>query len=490
MKNNNIEQDENRLIESRKANLESLRNLGINPYPSKFQKTHTTLDAREMLEDLELNKQDENPKTESVIVAGRIMAYRDQGKIIFIDLKDGYGSIQIALRSDLLSDNLFKILKFIDIGDFVGIEGVVFRTRRGEPTIEAKKIDILCKSIRPLPDKWSGLQDIEKRYRQRYLDFISNDSSKEVALVKPKIISSIRKFLEVRNFIEVETPILVPVAAGAMAKPFITKHNALDRVLYLRIATELNLKKLIVGGVDKVFELGRIFRNEGIDHLHNPEFTTLESYEAYSEDVYGSKIVNVGDEVIDLTPPWERLNLRDTIIKYSGIDYLKCRSPQELEKEMNSRGIHVEQGSNWGRMLDKVISYSVEPNLRQPCFLVDYPVEMSPLAKKKEGEDNIVERFEAFVCGGELANAFTELNDPIDQRKRFEDQEKLRKESGDDELDRLEEDFLIAIEHGMPPTGGLGLGIDRLAMIISGAKSIRDVLIFPQLKTLQDDNDD
>ena len=237
MKNNNIEQDENRLIESRKANLESLRNLGINPYPSKFQKTHTTLDAREMLEDLELNKQDENPKTESVIVAGRIMAYRDQGKIIFIDLKDGYGSIQIALRSDLLSDNLFKILKFIDIGDFVGIEGVVFRTRRGEPTIEAKKIDILCKSIRPLPDKWSGLEDIEKRYRQRYLDFISNDSSKEVALVKPKIISSIRKFLEVRNFIEVETPILVSVAAGAMAKPFIKKHNALDRFLYLRIAT-------------------------------------------------------------------------------------------------------------------------------------------------------------------------------------------------------------------------------------------------------------
>jgi lysyl-tRNA synthetase class 2 len=506
-KNNNIEQDENRLIEARKANLESLRSLGINPYPSKFHKTHTTLEARGILEDLEITHRDDNLKTELVIVAGRVMAYRDQGKIIFVDLKDGYGSIQIAFRSDLLTYKLFEILKFIDIGDFIGVEGIVFRTRRGEPTIEAKKIDVLCKSIRPLPDKWSGLQDIEKRYRQRYLDFISNDSSKEVALVKPKIIASIRKFLEIKNFVEVETPILVSVAAGAMAKPFITKHNALDRVLYLRIATELNLKKLIVGGVDKVFELGRIFRNEGIDHLHNPEFTTLESYEAYSdyndvmkmveemvaavsEDVNGSKIVNIGDEVIDLTPPWERLNLRDTIKKYSGIDYLKCRSPQELEKEMQSRGIHVEQGSNWGRMLDKVISYSVEPNLRQPCFLIDYPVEMSPLAKKGEGEDNIVERFEAFVCGGELANAFTELNDPIDQRKRFEDQEKLRKESGDDELDRLEEDFLIAIEHGMPPTGGLGLGIDRLAMIISGAKSIRDVLIFPQLKTLQDNNDD
>ncbi|MDP7194271.1 MAG: amino acid--tRNA ligase-related protein, partial [Dehalococcoidia bacterium] len=278
-KNNNIEQDENRLIEARKANLESLRSLGINPYPSKFHKTHTSLEARGMLEDLELNHPDDNLKTELVIVAGRVMAYRGQGKIIFVDLKDGYGSIQIAFRSDLLTEKLFEILKFIDIGDFIGVEGVVFRTRRGEPTIEAKKIDVLCKSLRPLPDKWSGLQDIEKRYRQRYLDFISNDSSKEVALVKPKIIASIRKFLEEKNFVEVETPILVPVAAGAMAKPFITKHNALDRVLYLRIATELNLKKLIVGGVDKVFELGRIFRNEGIDHLHNPEFTTLESYE-------------------------------------------------------------------------------------------------------------------------------------------------------------------------------------------------------------------
>ena len=498
------ESDEHRLIEARILNLNALRDLGINPYPAKFSRSHNSVMSKDLLVNLERKSKEGIVKTKSVVVAGRVMAFRGQGKIVFIDLKDGYGSIQIALRSDLLGEDLFKVLKFVDIGDFLGVKGPVFRTKTGEPTIEVQKFDVLSKSIRPLPDKWSGLQDIEKRYRQRYLDFISNDSSKSIALVKPKIISTIRRFMERKNFIEVETPILVSVAAGAMAKPFITKHNALNRVLYLRIATELNLKKLIVGGVEKVFELGRIFRNEGIDHLHNPEFTTLESYEAYSDyndvmdmveemvasvskEINGSTLINIDDEVIDLTPPWVRLDLRSTIKKYSGIDFVKSRTPEELEREMQSKGIHVEQGSNWGRMLDKVISSCVEPNLRQPCFLVDYPIEMSPLAKRKEGRNDIVERFEAFVCGWELANAFTELNDPIDQRKRLEDQEKLRKDFGDDELDRLEEDFLVAIEHGMPPTGGLGLGVDRLAMIISGAKSIRDVVIFPQLKTLKDE---
>jgi len=361
---------------------------------------------------------------------------------------------------------------------------------------------ILAKAVRPLPDKWSGLQDVEKRYRQRYLDLITNEDAVKVARTRAAVVAGMRRFLNERGFMEVETPVLVPVAAGAMARPFATRHNALDRTLYLRIATELPLKKLIIGGIEKVYEIGRIFRNEGIDLEHNPEFTTLESYEAYADyrdvmkmveemtaviakEVTGSTVVSAaGRAEIDLTPPWPRVDLREALMERSGIDFLKVRDVHSLEQAMRTLDIHVEPNASWGRLLDKVISSEVQPHMVQPAFLVDYPVEMSPLAKRKPGAEGIVERFEAFVAGSELANAFTELNDPVDQRARFEEQERLRREHGEDEVDRLDEDFLVAVEHGMPPTGGLGMGIDRLAMLLAGKTSIREVILFPQLRTL------
>jgi lysyl-tRNA synthetase class 2 len=367
-----------------------------------------------------------------VRVAGRIMARRGMGKASFLDLKDGAGRIQLFARQDVLGDK-YELLDLLDLGDIIGAEGPVVRTRRGEPSIEVTEISILTKATRPLPDKWAGLQDLEARTRQRYLDLITNDRAMRNARMRTAIVASIRNFMHARGFVEVETPILVPVAAGASAKPFTTHHNTLNRDLYLRIATELPLKKLIVGGMEKVFEIGRLFRNEGIDHDHNPEFTTMESYEAYADyndvmemleqlistvalEVTGSMVLppaEEGGEPIDLTPPWPRLDLREEIKKRTEIDFVKCRDVKSLSQAMRERGIHVEAGLTWGRLLDKVISSSVEPHLIQPSFLVDYPVEMSPLAKRKPGADNIVERFEAFALGSEVANAFSELNDPV-----------------------------------------------------------------------------
>ena len=358
--------------------------------------------------------------------------------------------------------------------------------------------------MRPLPDKWSGLKDVEKRYRQRYLDLISSDDSFQTAIKRTKIVNFIRNFMNNKGYVEVETPILVDIPAGANARPFSTRHNSLGQDLFLRIATELNLKKLIVGGIEKVYELGRVFRNEGIDHNHNPEFTTIESYEAYVDyesimelveemvsgaamEVNSSYQLDYGEDIgiIDLKPPWKRIELRKAIIDFSGFDFMSIKNSNDLANKMKELNIHVEPNSSWASMIDKVISDKVEPNLIQPTFLIDYPVEMSPLAKRKSPDSEIVERFEAFVMGSELANAFSELNDPIDQRDRFEEQEKLRKKFNDEEMDRLEEDFLIAMEHGMPPTGGLGLGIDRLIMLLSKKTTIRDVVLFPQLKSLE-----
>ena len=398
---------------------------------------------------------------------------------------------------------MYGLMELLDLGDFIGVAGPVFRTRRGEVSIEGREVAMLAKALRPLPDKWAGLRDTEARYRQRYLDLIANDRAVRNARLRSEVVAQMRRFLHDRGFMEVETPMLVPVAAGAMARPFETHHNALNRDLYLRIASELYLKRLIVGGMEKVFEIGRMFRNEGIDHDHNPEFTTLESYEAFVDYgdvmemveqmvstiavvVTGSAVItsNNGERPdIDLTPPWPRLDLRTEIIKRTGIDFLEHPDADSLANAMREREIHVEHGSTWGRLLDKVISTNVEPHIVQPAFLVDYPVAMSPLAKRKPGADGIVERFEAFVTGSELANAFSELNDPVDQRERFEEQERLRLDFGEDEADRLDEDFLVAVEHGMPPTGGLGMGIDRLAMLIAGEDSIREVLLFPQLRT-------
>ncbi|MCH8309518.1 MAG: lysine--tRNA ligase, partial [Chloroflexi bacterium] len=395
----------------------------------------------------------------------------------------------------------YELLKDLDIGDWLGVKGPMFRTRAGEITVEVKEFTLLSKSLRPLPEKWHGLTDTETRFRQRYLDLIANPEARKIAIMRSRAVSAIRRFMDDRDFIEVETPMLVPVAAGGMAHPFETHHNALDQDLFLRIATELYLKKLIVGGLEKVYEIGRIFRNEGIDLNHNPEFTTMESYESFADyndvmrmveelvhtvamEVRGNAVVEYGGVSIDLTPPWPRLSLVEQIIKHSGIDILQCPDTETLITEMQAAGIDVSAQSSWGGMVDKLLSDRVEPHLIQPCFLVDYPVAMSPLAKKKPEDDRLVERFEAFAAGMELANAFTELNDPVDQRSRFEDQERLRAQLPDEEWDRLDEDFLTAIEYGMPPTGGLGIGIDRLIMLLSGQTSIREVVLFPQLRSI------
>jgi lysyl-tRNA synthetase class 2 len=488
--------EEHRLVQQRLEKVAALRASGVDPYPARFKRTHTVAAARALF-----TQGAQDRRTDPVRIAGRLMARRGMGKATFADVRDGTGRLQAHLRADVLGDG-YSLTELLDIGDFVGVEGPLFLTRRGELTIEAQSLTMLSKSIRPLPDKWHGLQDVEQRFRQRYLDLVSNERALELAFMRARVVASMRSFLHGRGFVEVETPMLVSVAAGAMARPFSTHHNALDRTLYLRIASELYLKRLIVGGMDKVFEIGRMFRNEGMDHDHNPEFTTLESYEAYADyhdvmemveemvhhiavEVTGSPVIKAraeGGTAIDLTPPWPRLDLRSEIMKRTEIDILAYRDRESLAGAMAARGIHVEPGSSKGRLLDKVISSEVEPHLVQPSFLVDYPVEMSPLAKRKPGADGIVERFEAFAMGSEVANAFTELNDPVDQRQRFEDQEKLRREFKEDETDRLDEDFLLAVEHGMPPAGGLGMGIDRLTMLLSGERSIREVILFPQMR--------
>jgi lysyl-tRNA synthetase class 2 len=479
--------------------LERLRSKGIDPYPRNYDRSHLAKEAIALFESEE-SEDGENTDSTQVSVAGRITALRGLGRASFIDLLDGSGKIQGMLRRNTLEDS-YELLKDLDIGDWLGIKGPMFRTRSGEITVEVKEFTVLAKALRGLPEKFHGLTDTETRFRQRYLDLIANPEAREIAIMRSRLVSVFRRFMDDRGFIEVETPMLVPVAAGGMAHPFETHHNALNQDLFLRIATELYLKKLIVGGLEKVYEIGRIFRNEGIDLNHNPEFTTMESYESFADyndvmqmvedlvykvamEVRGSAVVQYGDATIDLTPPWPRLSLVEQIIKRSGIDILKCPDNKTLAAAMQAAGIDVSASSSWGGMVDKLLSDRVEPHLVQPCFLVDYPVAMSPLAKKKPEDDRLVERFEAFAAGMELANAFTELNDPVEQRNRFEDQERLRAQLPGEEWDRLDEDFLIAVEHGMPPTGGLGIGIDRLTMLLTGQTSIREVVLFPQLRTI------
>ncbi len=496
-----------RLELERLRKVDLLREQNIDPFPARVKRTHAITDATDMFERWEAAAGDaeqdaSHAGTETVHVAGRVMARRGMGRMSFIDIRDGSGQMQILARADVL-DNDFELLSLLDIGDFISASGPVIRTRRGEVSVEAHTLAIVSKSMRPLPEKWHGLQDAETRVRQRYLDLLSNERAMRNAITRSQVVSAVRRFMGARGFLEVETPILVSIAAGGFAEPFETHHNALGRDLFLRIATELYLKQLIVGGMDKVYEVGKIFRNEGIDADHNPEFTTMESYEAYADyndvmrmteelvayvaqEILGNTEVPVPDsdgQMIDLAPPWPRLDLRQTIIDAAGIDFRECSTRDSLAAAMQECGMHVEPNSTWQQLLDKVISAAVEPTLIAPAFLVDYPLAMSPLAKKKPGSDDVVERFEAFVLGRELANAFTELNDPIDQRERFEQQERQRVEFGDVEADRLDESFLLAVEHGMPPTGGLGIGIDRLTMLITGESSIREVTLFPQLRS-------
>lgn len=489
---------EDDLLTNRRAKLQHLRDLGIDPYPPRLNRT---CDAATAVSKFEAVERDEAPEAAALNLdlAGRIVSVRVMGRAAFLDLRDASGTVQALLRQNVLGDE-FGLIKHLDVGDHLGVTGSMIRTRTGQVTIEAQHLTLAAKGMRPLPEKWHGLRDVEIRYRQRYLDLISNPEVMAVFVQRSRVISSIRRFFDGRGFLEVDTPILVPVAAGAHAKPFVTHHNALDQELYLRIATELYLKRLIIGGFDKVYELGRVFRNEGIDLDHNPEFTLLESYEAYADyndvmrmveslvstvaqDAVGSTKLPYREHIIDFTPPWRRVSLREELIKRSGIDIDAYSDHLSLTKKANELGVEAGAKESRGRLIDKLISTFVEPHLVQPTFLMDYPEEMSPLAKAKPGSPGYVERFEAFAAGMEIANSYTELNDPAVQRERFESQENIRQLYQDEEVDRQDDDFLLALEYGMPPTGGLGIGIDRLVMLLSAQPSIRDVVLFPQMRT-------
>jgi len=487
------------LLGSRQAKLDRLRQRGIDPYPPRVERTCEAAAAIARFEAVERGDEPESV-AKDLTVAGRIMSVRVMGRAAFLDLRDASGTIQVLLRQNVLGDQ-FDLIKDLDVGDHLAVTGSLMRTRTGQATIDAQVLTLAAKGMRPLPEKWHGLQDVEIRYRQRYLDLIANPEVMQSFVQRSKIISSLRRFLDQRGFLEVDTPVLVPVAAGAHAKPFVTHHNALDQQLYLRIATELYLKRLIIGGFDKVYELGKVFRNEGIDQNHNPEFTLLESYEAYAdynnvmvmvetlvstiaEEVRGTTEVPYGEHLIDFKPPWRRVSLQDELMSRSGIDINDYPDHASLAKRASQLGLEVDPRDSRGRLIDQLISIFVEPNLIQPTFLLDYPEEMSPLAKAKPGAPGYVERFEAFAAGMEIANSYTELNDPVVQRQRFDSQEEILRLHQDDEVDRKDEDFLLAMEYGMPPTGGLGMGIDRLVMLLCSQPTIRDVVLFPQMRTI------
>ncbi|MFC2070539.1 lysine--tRNA ligase [Chloroflexota bacterium] len=483
--------------EQRKQKLERLRDRGINPYPNRYQQTHTTLQAISQLEETE-KKGAVGQAVRPVSVAGRITAMRKMGKSSFLDIRDSSGKIQLLFRSGDFKEADLELLKDIDIGDIIGVKGGLLRTRTGEATIAVGEFTLLAKSLQPLPEKWHGLSDTETRYRQRYIDLIANTEVREVFKTRSRIITAIRRILDERGFIEVETPVLQPSAGGALAAPFITHHNTLDQDFYLRIATELHLKRLIVGGMDKVYEIGHVFRNEGISTTHNPEYTLLETYEAYADytdvmkmteelvyqvgrQVLDTAEIRYGDDTVNLKPPWKRITLRDAVKEYSGIDFVSHPTASGLREKMRSLGMEADTNKNWAKLVDELLKTYVRPKLIQPTFVYDYPVSMSPLAKNKPDEERVVERFQAVVGGLEIANAYSELNDPLEQRERFEEQ--LKERQGDDEERwTIDEDYLTALEYGMPPTGGLGIGIDRLIMLLTDQQSIREVIIFPQLR--------
>ncbi len=487
---------EDELIEGRRQKLARLRARGVDPYPPRADRTHTAAAAAAAFEGWEAAGSP--PDAPEVAVAGRITALREMGKAAFLDLSDASGRIQCYLKRDVLGDAAYAGLADLDLGDFLSVRGRLFRTRTRQITVEARTYAVLAKALRPPPEKFHGIEDIETRYRQRYLDLMANDETRRVFRTRAAAIARIRRFLDDRGFIEVETPVLQPEAGGAAATPFVTHHRALDQDLYLRISLELHLKRLIVGGLDKVYEMGRLFRNEGIDRTHVPEFTMIETYEAYADyhdvmrmaeelvstvarDVLGTTQVPFGEHVLELAPPWRRVTMREALAGHSGIDFEEFRTRERLLAELQRRGIEVDPGWSWGKLLDEAVSVYVEPELVQPTFLLDYPKEISPLAKSKPGAPGLVERFEAFVAGFELGNAYTELNDPIDQRERLEAQARL-KAAGLEDVETLDEDFLVALEHGMPPTGGFGMGIDRLVMLLTGRTQIREVILFPQMR--------
>ncbi len=485
--------EEDRLLAERRQKLDQLRDAGQDPFPPSFPGRTPIADVLARYDQLEPGEETED----SLRLAGRLSARRGHGKAAFLDLIDRTGRIQLHARKDVLGES-YEGLVDLDLGDLVGVEGAPFRTRRGELSLRVDDWTLLAKSLRPPPDKYHGLTDVEQRYRHRELDLIANEDARELFILRTRVVAAIRRFLDERGFLEVETPVLQPLYGGALARPFTTYHNALDRSLYLRIATELYLKRLIVGGLEKVYELGKDFRNEGISHKHNPEFTMLETYEAYADymhvaamtetlvahvarETIGTLAVERDGETIDLTPPWRRVTLRDAIREETQVDIAQSRDRDALATEMKARGLEVDEAAGWGKLVDELLSKRVEPKLIQPTFVLDYPVELSPFAKAHRSEPGLVERFEGFMGGVEVANAFSELNDPDEQRARFDEQQRLRA-AGDEEVQPFDQDYLRALEQGMPPTGGLGLGIDRLVMVLSNRHSIREVVLFPALR--------
>ncbi|MFH7880609.1 MAG: lysine--tRNA ligase [Candidatus Aenigmatarchaeota archaeon] len=480
------------IMEERLKKLKKLKEMGLDPFSiTKFDKKNTIEEIRKMYKDLNIG---EKKESEEISVAGRILGMRKHGKASFADLFDG-SKIQLWFEENTLKEKYNLFIELVDIGDIIGIKGFPFKTQKGELTIWVKDFQILSKSLRPLPSKWYGLKDEDLRYRMRYVDLIINEKSREVLLIKAKIIKAMREFLESKGFVEIETPILQPIYGGAFAKPFITHHNALDIDLYLRISPELYLKRLIVGGIEKVYEIGKDFRNEGIDTKHNPEFTMMECYWAYAdyndimkltedmiayiaEKAIGKMEIEFGDYKINLKPPWKRIKMVEAI-KEEGID-VENLGREELLKIAKEKNLEVNENFSKGDLINLFFEELVQPKLIQPTFIIDYPVEISPLAKRKRDNPNFVERFEGFIAGMEIANAFSELNDPIDQKERFLEQAKRRKEGL--EFHEYDEDFIRALEYGMPPTGGLGIGIDRLTMILTNSHSIREVIAFPTLR--------
>jgi lysyl-tRNA synthetase class 2 len=484
------------LFQQRIKKLELLKKEGINPYPNQFRVTHTSKDIHEAYDSLS----DEELKSvkETFCLAGRILAVRLFGKASFIQIQDRKGKIQAYIQKDIVGDQAFQLFKSFDIGDFMGLEGKVFRTKTGELTLHIQNFQLLVKSLRPLPEKWHGLTDVEIRYRHRYLDLIANPRVKEIFLTRVQAIQKIRDFFAHRGFIEVETPMLHPIPGGATAKPFKTHHNALDMELYLRVAPELFLKRLVIGGFERIFEINRSFRNEGISTQHNPEFTMLEFYQSYAtyEDMMelteellctmvkenrGGLRLTYGDKEIDFTPPWKRIRFKDSLLESGRLDPAILKEPLKAKEAAEALGLELRKGTSHGRVLADLFKEVVEPNLIQPTFVTHYPTEISPLSRRNGEDSEVVDRFELFIAGREIANGFSELNDPVEQRERFLQQLKERGDE-DDTVLRLDEDFLHALEFGMPPTAGEGIGIDRWIMILTDSPSIREVIFFPLLR--------
>lgn len=499
MDNMNHEELNDQLL-VRREKLHNLREQGIDPFGKRFERTNSTTDLVSLYG--EFSKEELEEKEITVSIAGRIMTKRGKGKAGFAHIQDLQGQVQIYVRKDTVGDEEYELFTTADLGDLVGIEGKVFKTNVGELSVKAIGFKLLTKSLRPLPDKYHGLKDVEQRYRQRYLDLITSMESRETFVTRSKIIREMRRYLDDNGYLEVETPMMHAIAGGASARPFTTHHNALDMELYMRIAIELHLKRLIVGGLEKVYEIGRVFRNEGVSTRHNPEFTMIELYEAYADyndimkltenmvahiakKVLGTTTIQYGDYEINLEPEWTRLHMVDAIKQHSGADFWNPMSVEEARELAKEHNVEIKNTMEVGHIINEFFEQKVEDKLIQPTFIYGHPVEISPLAKKNDEDPRFTDRFELFIVAREHANAFTELNDPIDQKERFEAQLKER-EQGNDEAHMMDDDYIEALEYGMPPTGGLGIGIDRLVMLLTNAPSIRDVLLFPAMRHKQD----